>query len=368
MHADVDALNYPYIRIRSVDWLKRTLLVFPHVVRMVPEWGGPTDDPEVRRFCSLEGRRGPLLRNARLYSHNVYNAQLNLIRRIEQALSDNGVEFTHRFGKDAVYGARGSDSARPLWDDRLRDQTFQLHESKMTSELSDMLRNAGLAWNPPRAHSGGYVEMSPELGNAVMATLAFACAEDEGLTLVTEFPELFGRLIHQPKDRIFEACLGNESEPTQGEPTQVPKTNLAEFVVYQRCDPRKLTPERIQALNKEWEALAAFKDALDSAAQSLPKIMLDQDRRKERLNDLINDIFKKWRRDRLNLSSYARELFGYDALDQPEKLLEKVAEFRSRSDCCGGIRKCCNECGSWFRDWRSVPCGKVVSEAEESGK
>jgi hypothetical protein len=31
-----DALNYPYIRIRDVDWLKRSLLVFPHIVRMTP--------------------------------------------------------------------------------------------------------------------------------------------------------------------------------------------------------------------------------------------------------------------------------------------------------------------------------------------
>jgi hypothetical protein len=27
MPADVDALNYPYIRVHSADWLKRTLLI-----------------------------------------------------------------------------------------------------------------------------------------------------------------------------------------------------------------------------------------------------------------------------------------------------------------------------------------------------
>jgi hypothetical protein len=191
----------------------------------------------------------------------------------------------------------------------------------MTGRLSDMLREAGLAWTPRDPHSTNYVEMSPELGNAVMATLAFACAEDEGLKLVTEFPELFGRLIHQPKDKIFEACLAKG-----GEPTQTGGADIAEFVVYQRCDPAKLTPERIQALNREWEALAAFKDALESAAQSLPTVMLDENRRRDRLNDIINDIFRKWKRDRANLSSYARELFGEGVLSQPEKLLEKVAE------------------------------------------
>jgi hypothetical protein len=46
---DVDALNYPYTRIRSADWLKRTLLIFAHVVRMSPSSNAPSDDPEVRK-------------------------------------------------------------------------------------------------------------------------------------------------------------------------------------------------------------------------------------------------------------------------------------------------------------------------------
>jgi hypothetical protein len=36
MAAQLDALNCPYIRVRSIDWLKRTLLIFPHVVQMTP--------------------------------------------------------------------------------------------------------------------------------------------------------------------------------------------------------------------------------------------------------------------------------------------------------------------------------------------
>ena len=73
MPADMDALNYPYIRVRSVDWLKRTLLIFPHVVRMTPAYHAPADDPEVANFLRMEGRRGPLLRSAQLWAPHVHD-------------------------------------------------------------------------------------------------------------------------------------------------------------------------------------------------------------------------------------------------------------------------------------------------------
>ena len=47
MAAQLDALNYPYIRVRSLDWLKRTLLIFPHVVRMTPEVRGRPKTPNL---------------------------------------------------------------------------------------------------------------------------------------------------------------------------------------------------------------------------------------------------------------------------------------------------------------------------------
>ncbi|TPI18882.1 hypothetical protein [Mesorhizobium sp. B4-1-1] len=191
----------------------------------------------------------------------------------------------------------------------------------MTSELAGFLRANELGWDPRYSHSPGYVEMSPELGRAVMATLAFACAEDEGLTLVTEFPDTFGRVIHQTKESVFDVCLKADSrwQEQSGD-------RMFELLVYQRCDPTKLTPERIQALNLESEARASFKKELEEAARSLPRVMVDRDRRDERLHDTINDIFRKWEKDRANLSNYVRALFGEGVLEQPEKLIEKIAE------------------------------------------
>src|SRR5215471_12941354 len=59
---DRDALYYPYIHIRDVNWLKGTLLCFPQVRRIVPSDFPLNDSAEVRKFLRLRGARGePLL-------------------------------------------------------------------------------------------------------------------------------------------------------------------------------------------------------------------------------------------------------------------------------------------------------------------
>jgi hypothetical protein len=191
----------------------------------------------------------------------------------------------------------------------------------MVDDLRYFLIHEGLAWFPRDPHGAGYVEMEPALGEAVMATIAYACAADEGLELVTEFPRLFARTINQPRDRILDACLGGLPKPDGH-----PREEFAEFVIHQCCDAGKLTPERIQALSREWDAIADFKDALQAAARSLPEIMNDEAKRKERLQDAANDILQKWRQDKANLGAFVQELFGDGFFDPEQKVLEKLAD------------------------------------------
>jgi len=191
----------------------------------------------------------------------------------------------------------------------------------MVDDLRQFLIHEELAWFPNDPHGADYVEMEPALGEAVMATIAYACAADEGLELVTEFPRLFSRTINQPRDRILDACLGDLPEPDHS-----PREEFAEFVIHQCCDASKLTPERIQALSQEWDAIADFKDALQTAAQSLPEIMNSEAARMERLRDAANDILKNWERDKANLSHFARGLFGEGFFDPEQKALEKLAD------------------------------------------
>lgn len=53
-----DGLYYPYINVRNVNWLKATLLCFPHLLRMVPQGYLRTDSPEMRE--SLQCSRRPI--------------------------------------------------------------------------------------------------------------------------------------------------------------------------------------------------------------------------------------------------------------------------------------------------------------------
>jgi hypothetical protein len=69
--------------------------------------------------------------------------------------------------------------------------------------------------------------MNPKHGEAVMATLAVACAENEGFQVVTEFPELHGELIGTPREAILKACL--EEPRGSGETSG---RQIAEFLVY----------------------------------------------------------------------------------------------------------------------------------------
>jgi hypothetical protein len=125
---DQDALNYPYIRIRDINWLKRTLLIFPHVARIAPSSDAPRDNPDVAEFLELQGRRGPLLRNVDLDSSNIWSEQRELQSRIDEALSVNGDALLARYGRAATLGDQEliRESA-DVWNDRLdcgRDVPF----------------------------------------------------------------------------------------------------------------------------------------------------------------------------------------------------------------------------------------------------
>jgi hypothetical protein len=107
MAADVDALNYPYIRVRHVEWLKRTLLIFPHVVRMTPDSHAPADDPAVSEFVWTSGSRGPLLRSARLWDQHVQNAQYTLIEELKALRDRRGADFMDNFNRHRCHPALG---------------------------------------------------------------------------------------------------------------------------------------------------------------------------------------------------------------------------------------------------------------------
>ena len=301
MAARMDALNYPYIRVRSADWLKRTLLIFPHVVRMTPFQDAPADDPEVAAFASYESGNKPLLRAADLFAGHVRAAQLELVQELRNRLEAEGPIFRRRFGWKAAHGAHGIVGKSTVWDRRLSfGATFQIHRYKIFHELSEFLREEDLAWTPDSEFADGpdYLEMHPQLGEAVMATLAMACAENEGLQVVTEFPQLHSKLLGIPREKILTACLDGVAPSGETSGRQI-----AEFLVYRRCNVDMLSAENIVALKQERDALADFRGKLDELAKTLPPTIFSEKVLQEKLNEALNDMFREWARDQANLSS-----------------------------------------------------------------
>ncbi len=326
MPAEIDALNYPYIRVRSVDWLKRTLLIFPHVVRMTPFRDAPADDPEIAAFTDIVVREKPLLRAADLQSRHVYEALRELITELKSRLEVEGTAFLAGYSRDAAResGISSIGGELTVWERRLSpNATFQIHAYKLFEDLAGFLRDAGLAWQPDSAFADGpdYLEMHPQLGEAVMATLATTCAENEGLEVVTEFPELHGKLLGGPREKILSACLdGMKSSGRTSE------RQIAEFFVYRHCDVEMLSAENIVALKKERDALADFRGKLEDLARTLPPVIYGEKHLAARIESLLEDMFEEWRKDQKNLSPVARRFFGEGMSSEIRKAAEKMVE------------------------------------------
>lgn len=318
--AGVDALNYPYIRVRSIDWLKQTLLIFPHVVRISPWVNPPAEDPQISEFMRIMSDRYPLLRGADLNSTFVEQAQSELMEEIRTRLEQDRAGFLARYGREAV---DRSFIAKDLtvWERRLSQHaSFQIHVFKLIGGLVSFLLTEKLAWWPDSDVADGddYIEMHPDLGEAVMATLAAACADNEGLQVVTEFPRLHGKLIGTPRDKILAACLDG-SKPTGATSGQ----QIAEFLVYRRCNVDKVSAENIVSLKDERAALAEFRTKLEVLAKSLPERVHSRKVLYENLDDTITDMFKEWEKEQGGTS---KKFFGEGLSGEFKRVAEKFTE------------------------------------------
>jgi hypothetical protein len=168
--------------------------------------------------------------------------------------------------------------------------------------------------------------MHPRLGGAIMTTLAIACAQNEGLEIVTEFPDVHGRAIAARSRNVFDDLIDDEDDLPEALNGEAGARRIAEVIVYQRCDVSRLSAEDMIALGDERAAFARFRRALEEEAKSLPPMLGDRCRLQEYLDDTVNDIFRRWRADRANFGRLARTVFGDEAINEPGKVLEKIVE------------------------------------------
>ena len=310
-------LYYPYVHFRDETWLKKTLLVFPGLVRMVSPDQVPDDSDLVNQ---LRHHKVPLIREADLATVNARSAQEHLQRLFSEDLAENEVGLLARFGEIATLT-----SGLP---------SFQMNLGKAGSELAAFLRRSNLAWGPQCPEAPEYSELHPDVGNAVMGALAIACARDAGLHIVGSHDDKVSPTLNQlmllrdleaPYNHFVRGALPPETSHRPDADT------LFQLVVRLNCDVSKLDVNGLQALHNEREAFLKLKEQLEKVAASIPA-MEDHKQREERWRATADRIVTDWERDRLNLSNVVREAaglekFGSGAKSLAETLYEKVLPF-----------------------------------------
>jgi hypothetical protein len=256
---NTDALYYPYIHIRDLDWLKRHLLLFPRVCRIVPLGFAPREAHSVKEYATTQGIRGPLLDRANLFTPGVLDAQRRLYQQLEQKIQSDPERMERQFGFDATVQVR---QREPVG--------FQIRFDK-APELADLLVKHRLAWKPRFLEPddpAGYVEVHPNIGEAVMTTLAIACAEDEGLQVVTDNRRLHRCLAEHDLENVFETWVEGATAPAQD--LADARAYRLSIAVFESMDVSKVSPRAIVDLQKEWEARRVFLEKIRGLAETIP--------------------------------------------------------------------------------------------------
>lgn len=315
---DRDALYYPNVHIRDVNWLKATLLCFPNVRRMVPDNYSPRDSEEIRQFCQVMGPRGyPLLTAVHLFSGAALGAQEKLLR----ALQENDDFIRERFSRKKANQDYGHEA-----------DSFQLHDGKIIDPLYDYLvgREAGsaddnsLVWNAPHPtdrYGRHWMTIHPRLGAAILSTIAIAIANESGLDIVTDSLSLHHEIVAREDGAILDDLIGKSRatvEPAQDDLTD----SLAELVMATTFDVTNLSAHQIAELLNDGKDLRRFKNAILPIAAEIPPIR-DAGEREKRLRDAAKQVADEWAKYRKSLPRFAADAI----LDASELKWPEIAQF-----------------------------------------
>jgi hypothetical protein len=285
---DRDALYYPFLRIPDANWLKATLLCFPHIHRMVPSTFDLADPEEIRAFTKVKGPRGePLLIDDEPGGGMVDVAQYRLLAKMKEDFK--AIYRKYSFAKAAAEFGN-------------MDLLFPIYSVKMISNLTDFLIKERFG----ALHQGEYgqwIYLHPQLGKAIMSTIAIAIANDKGLDIVTSSDEVHHKVIANNDNEVFEELIGGESKRVQPSSSDT-VDDIAEVVMSTTFDLSKLTAEDIGNLVRDGKDLRRFKNALMPIAQTIPHIQ-DAGERNRRLCHAANEVVEEWKKYRKTLPRFA---------------------------------------------------------------
>jgi hypothetical protein len=323
---DTDGLYYPYIHVRDEAWLKATLLYFPHILRMVPPGFETRDSDFVAGLGQKPGARGePLLGNYYLRSYATDQAVDRLTLRLLDDIKKHP-RFADQFSRTATQAAYSG-----------RDYDFLIHRSKAPDAFWEELSGRGLMWPPfPNDRSmrehwpiyaiSGYREWAavhPILGEAFMATVAAAAAQDQGLEVVTDTARVHAIASSRDEEAIYQTLIHGRSRTGASEPEMT--LRLAHLVIVGGFDVSTLSPEDLAAMSRNREALFDFRRHLAERVAEIPE-MGSEATREAHLTAAAVDALDEWRKSLANMSSFARRFFGLGLLDKSEKTMTDLAK------------------------------------------
>lgn len=308
------ALYYPYVHIRSEQWLKATLLCVPAVTRLVPEGYRPEDNFNILRYTEIDGPSGRLLQAIPAYSAAAVIAQQQLLRQIEQ----NFAEVKARFGREQAP----------------RPDEYWIHDAKFSGDLLAYLESNDLAWRSYDTHAYGTREwyaLHPTLGKAVMTCIGLGAARERGLDIVTADGRFHETLVTTREEDVFETLLNPKTAiaPT----TTETRRDLGKLViVLAGINLNALPAERIPELQGS-DKFRVFRQTLRQSANAIDQGLSDEDYN-EQLRYEAEKIVDSWRdavRDttpdlrRLVLENAAFGLEAVRALSKPPGAWEMCA-------------------------------------------
>lgn len=295
-----DAVYYPFIHVRDREWLNGTLLYFPHLFRMVPSHYPLNDDRWVRKYAETAGRRNkPLLQTMDFWQGEVSAAHERLAAKIQEDIERSAGQFLKRFSRVAAA--------------KLGRKEFRISEDRLVGlgashVLYRLLKDNHLVWYSSEGEFG----IHPVLGEAIMATVAMAVAERDGMDVVTPSTHIHDVLAARRSDAIYDALVRESAVPPPPKPELV--SELASIVLLGAFDVAKLSAADIARLHQGGEDLTAFRSELVRHLGTVPDIH-NRDLREEHLREQAMLVLEEWRRHRLNLSAFARGILTKDAFD-----------------------------------------------------
>jgi hypothetical protein len=279
------ALYYPYIHVRSENWLKSTLLAFQRVDRIVPYPNTLQDEEVIEPYTKLLGPDGlPLLNMAEYNTKRVQAAQTVLFQRLMEAEA----ALVTRYAEDKV---------DPKY--LKGDEAFQIHRGKILNwDYSDWLIRKKLAWNSRELEEHdvfNWLTVHPNLGSAIMSVLALAIAKQDGL-------------IVTPSERTHDTLLGNSEKQILAKLLDVPLSldeqgghpvgvqELCQLVILNGIDLTRLTPQDIQEMVvKGGSDLRKFYGMLSSFSDNISPD-LDEKTRTKKLKAKADEVLEAWRK------------------------------------------------------------------------